>query len=237
MSFTKTIAVSTFAIMAASAANAACNYDLSAIDKKIGAKGYATYATSSRDIRQMRDTARRLDMYDQESACQAVVKAINDIVDNRVTPKDMAARSGDSGDKKDMAARKDAASGDQKADRVYNRAELAKASRPVWGGKGFMSADKIVGSTIYSMSTGDNVGEIEDVLVSSSADKSYAVISHGGFLGMGEQKYKIPLSAVRYNANDNSYYVAMTNKDFEAAPQVKYENNQWVGRPVTVRMK
>ena len=88
------------------------------------------------------------------------------------------------------------------------------------------------GATVYSSVSGDAVGEIEDVIIGQK-DNQFAVLAHGGFLGLGEKRVKVPLSAIKVNLNDNSYYVAMTEKQIEAAAGVEWKNGQWVGEPVT----
>jgi sporulation protein YlmC with PRC-barrel domain len=57
-----------------------------------------------------------------------------------------------------------------------------------------IASDKVEGTEVYR-SNGDHVGEIERVMIEKRSGKvAYAVMSFGGFLGMGEDYYPLPWS-------------------------------------------
>lgn len=250
--------VSTLAIvlMTATGASAACNTDLREVDKKIDQKQRSSFVSSAQDIRRLRDAAAILAEYDKENACQTVVKAISDIVDKNQQRRNQASADNRDGDKKQMteADKKKMSEADRKKmaenekgdearkdrDRrrtglvTYNREEMAGKAQPLWSDKAQFSAERMDGATVYSTRTNESIGEIEDILIGSSEKNSFVVIGYGGFLGIGEKKIMIPISAVKVNPEDNSYYVPLTEEQLKGAPKVEYKDNKWVGDPIQV---
>lgn len=81
-------------------------------------------------------------------------------------------------------------------------------------------ASKVIGSTVLN-NTDESIGKIDDILVSSDGKDPYAVISVGGFLGMGAR-----LIIVRYDSLkliDNKVVLANGTKDgLKAMPEFNY---------------
>ena len=62
---------------------------------------------------------------------------------------------------------------------------------------GLISASKVNGTDVYN-SQGDSLGSIYDVMIDKrSGEVAYAVMSFGGFLGIGEEYSPLPWSALR----------------------------------------
>ena len=62
-----------------------------------------------------------------------------------------------------------------------------------------IGSDKVEGTPVYR-SNGDRVGQIERVMIDKLSGKvAYAVMSFGGFLGIGEDYYPLPWSLLTYN--------------------------------------
>jgi hypothetical protein len=60
-------------------------------------------------------------------------------------------------------------------------------------------ANKIIGSKVYKGDTA--IGQIEDVLVDlSQAAMSAAILSVGGFLGMGDTPVAVPVTAIKVDS-------------------------------------
>ena len=65
---------------------------------------------------------------------------------------------------------------------------------------GLIGSDKVEGTAVYR-SDGDRVGTIDRVMIDkNSGNVAYAVMSFGGFLGIGEKMVKVPLSHVHFMA-------------------------------------
>jgi hypothetical protein len=81
-----------------------------------------------------------------------------------------------------------------------------------------ISSDKVEGTAVRR-SNGDKVGTIEHVMLDKLSGRvAYAVMSFGGFLGLGEEYYALPWSALRYNENLDAYELNVTDDQLRNAP-------------------
>jgi sporulation protein YlmC with PRC-barrel domain len=79
-------------------------------------------------------------------------------------------------------------------------------------------AKKVIGSAVKDPS-GTKIGEIEDVVLDKQSNNIlFAVVSFGGFLGIGEKFHPIPWSSLDYEPNEDAYVVNYTKEKLEAAP-------------------
>jgi PRC-barrel domain len=59
-----------------------------------------------------------------------------------------------------------------------------------------------------------------------SGKVSYAVLSFGGFLGIGDDHYPLPWQSLKYDTNFSGYVTGITEAQLQNAP--KYRNdNSW----------
>jgi sporulation protein YlmC with PRC-barrel domain len=83
-----------------------------------------------------------------------------------------------------------------------------------------ISSDKVEGTAVRNVS-GDKVGTIERVMIDKRAGKvAYAVMSFGGFLGMGQEYVSLPWHMLRYNENLDAYEMNITENQLRGAPVV-----------------
>lgn len=86
---------------------------------------------------------------------------------------------------------------------------------------------KIIGSTVYN-DQNQNVGKIDDLLISQDGKAPYAVLSVGGFLGMGDHLIVVPTSNLRVafdkDKSDNTKIVLpnATKEQLKGLPQYTY---------------
>ena len=79
-------------------------------------------------------------------------------------------------------------------------------------GSTLISADRVEGTPVFSPN-GDRLGHVEDVMLHKMSGKvAYAVISCGGFLGMGEKYHPIPWSLLNYDTDKNGYVLPVEPK-------------------------
>ena len=79
-------------------------------------------------------------------------------------------------------------------------------------------ASRVIGTTVYN-TAGDNIGEIEDVILEKTAnDIMFAVVGFGGFLGIGEKFHAVPWSVLDYDPERAGYVVPFTKEQLKAAP-------------------
>ena len=87
-----------------------------------------------------------------------------------------------------------------------------------------IGSDKVDGTAVYG-SDQQKIGSIERVMIDKISGKvAYAVLSFGGFLGMGEDYYPVPWPTLRYDTNLGGYRVNLTKDQLESAP--KYSESQ-----------
>jgi hypothetical protein len=56
---------------------------------------------------------------------------------------------------------------------------------------------------------------------------SYAVLSFGGFLGMGNDHYPLPWSKLNYDESLGGYRVDVTKAQLEGAPRYEREDDEY----------
>ena len=79
-------------------------------------------------------------------------------------------------------------------------------------------ASRVIGTSVYS-TTGDKIGEIEDVMLNKLATNiMFAVVGFGGFLGLGEKFHPIPWSSLDYEKDKGGYIVPFTEEQLKNAP-------------------
>ena len=81
-----------------------------------------------------------------------------------------------------------------------------------------IAADKVKGTSVYNPA-GDNLGTIDDIMIDKANGRAiYAVMSFGGFLGMGEKYHPLPWAVLKYDAHKGGYVVNLDKKMLESAP-------------------
>ena len=82
-----------------------------------------------------------------------------------------------------------------------------------------IGSDKVEGTNVYG--AGDSkIGSIERVMIEKQSGKvSYAVLSFGGFLGIGDDHYPLPWSTLKYDTNLGGYRVDITEDQIKGAPK------------------
>ena len=87
------------------------------------------------------------------------------------------------------------------------------------------------GTPVYR-SNGDHIGQIERIMIDKISGKvAYAVMSFGGFVGIGEDYYPLPWSLLTYNTRLEGYEVNVSEQQLNGAPKYsKYESWDWSDR-------
>src|SRR5688572_32978390 len=63
-------------------------------------------------------------------------------------------------------------------------------------GPALMGADTLVGNDVYNHK-GEDLGDVKEIMLDMRTGKvAYAVLSFGGFLGMGEKLFAVPWNAL-----------------------------------------
>ena len=73
-----------------------------------------------------------------------------------------------------------------------------------------IGSDKVEGTAVYG-ATDTKIGSIERVMIDKMSGKvSYAVLSFGGFLGIGDDHYPLPWQSLKYDTNLGGYRTGIT---------------------------
>jgi len=80
-----------------------------------------------------------------------------------------------------------------------------------------ISAKRVTGTPVYNIS-GDRLGEIDDLMIEKrSGEVVYAIMSFGGFLGIGEKYHPLPWQVLQYDTASNGY-VQLDKESLKKAP-------------------
>jgi hypothetical protein len=98
-----------------------------------------------------------------------------------------------------------------------------------------IGSDKVEGTAVYR-SNGEKIGKIIRLMIGKQSGKvGYAVMSFGGFMGIGEDYYPLPWSLLTYNPRLEGYEVNITDAQLKSAPKYSiHENYDWGGRSRTI---
>jgi sporulation protein YlmC with PRC-barrel domain len=84
-----------------------------------------------------------------------------------------------------------------------------------------IASDKVEGTPVHR-SNGEKIGRIENVMIDKRSGKvAYAVLSFGGFFGIGEDHYPLPWSLLTYNDKLGGYEVNVTDEQLKGAPHYR----------------
>lgn len=81
-----------------------------------------------------------------------------------------------------------------------------------------IAAGRVEGTTVYNPA-GDSLGTIDEIMIDKQSGKvAYAVMSFGGFLGMGERHHPLPWGVLRYDTGLGGYVVNLDKETLKNAP-------------------
>jgi sporulation protein YlmC with PRC-barrel domain len=104
------------------------------------------------------------------------------------------------------------------------------------GGAKLISSNRVQGTEVYGPG-GEHVGEIDHLMIEKVSGKvAYAVMSFGGFLGMGKDFHPVPWNALKYDTTLDGYRTDITREQVEGAPVYSgadafdWNDDQWHSR-------
>lgn len=90
-----------------------------------------------------------------------------------------------------------------------------------------ISSDKVEGAAVYNRAA-DRLGSVYTVMIDKvSGQVAYAVMSFGGFLGIGERYHPLPWKALTYDTNLDGYVVDVSHEQLERAPSYARDEAPW----------
>lgn len=99
---------------------------------------------------------------------------------------------------------------------------MAVDSERLQGGR---RASRVIGATIYSAEN-ETIGSVDDLIVPPGGGQPVAVLSVGGFLGIGARLVAIPYERLQYNAERERWTLPGATRDsLRALPAHSYEED------------
>ena len=82
-----------------------------------------------------------------------------------------------------------------------------------------IGSDKVEGTAVYGMAD-KRIGDVKRIMIDKVSGKvAYAVLSFGGFLGLGEDYYPVPWSILTYDTNLGGYRTNLDADRLQGAPK------------------
>ncbi|TYC51358.1 PRC-barrel domain containing protein [Rhodobacterales bacterium] len=96
-----------------------------------------------------------------------------------------------------------------------------------------VSSKNVNGTAVYGLK-GEKVGEIDHLMIEKrSGNVTYAVMTFGGFLGIGEEEYPIPWKKLSYDVGKDAFVTDISEEQLKGAPELDtdwHENRDWEKR-------
>jgi len=81
-----------------------------------------------------------------------------------------------------------------------------------------IAASQVTGTNVYNRA-GEKLGDVYDVMVDKQSGKvEYAIMSFGGFLGIGDTYHPLPWKALNYSPREGGFVVDIDKQRLEGAP-------------------
>ena len=81
-----------------------------------------------------------------------------------------------------------------------------------------IASDKVEGTSVYGRQ-GERLGTVHNFMVDKRSGRvAYAVMSFGGFLGMGESYHPLPWRVLTYDTDLGGYVVDLSREQIQGAP-------------------
>lgn len=88
-----------------------------------------------------------------------------------------------------------------------------------------LSATTIIGDRIRN-EAGEDLGELKELMLDmNNGQIAYAVLSFGGFLGLGKKLFAVPWQALKLDADAHAFILSVDKETLEDAPG--FDNDNW----------
>jgi sporulation protein YlmC with PRC-barrel domain len=83
---------------------------------------------------------------------------------------------------------------------------------------GVVSTSKVIGEAVVNRQN-ESLGKIHDLVFDAKSGRlAYAVLSFGGFLGVGNKFFALPWGALDFSANENKLVLNVDKEKLKSAP-------------------
>ena len=97
-----------------------------------------------------------------------------------------------------------------------------------------ISSEDVEGANVYGLDDG-KIGDIDHLIIDKVSGRVvYAVMSFGGFLGLGHSHYPLPWAALKYDTALDAYRTGVTEQQLKDAPA--FSDDSWGDRSWETRV-
>jgi sporulation protein YlmC with PRC-barrel domain len=112
---------------------------------------------------------------------------------------------------------------------LEGRPERRRALRGAGPGRELVSAATLSGERVVTRH-GETVGNVSELMLDVQRGRiAYAVVAHGGFMGLGERLHAIPWGALRFDAEHGCLVLDAERRTFLDAPG--FDKEHWPSTP------
>lgn len=91
-------------------------------------------------------------------------------------------------------------------------------------------ASKVIGSTVYGGDGAESIGSVDDIIIPRDGGNPVAVLSVGGFLGIGAKLVAVPYERLQHNAERDRWMLPGATKEaLTALPTYSYDSERRTG--------
>jgi hypothetical protein len=113
------------------------------------------------------------------------------------------------------------------SDTGTTRGPARKDQLPVDETQRLIASDRVEGTTVFDRD-GKSLGSVRNFMVDKMTGKvAYAVMSFGGFLGIGERYHPLPWKTLAYDSRLGGYVVDLTREQLENGPSYSAADTPW----------
>lgn len=88
-----------------------------------------------------------------------------------------------------------------------------------------MGADTLIGNDVYNANN-ESLGDIKEIMLDMRSGKvNYAVLSFGGFLGLGEKLFAVPWNALKLDTENKRFILNVSKEKLKDAPG--FDKDAW----------
>ncbi|GLS30946.1 Sporulation protein YlmC, PRC-barrel domain family [Mesorhizobium albiziae] len=80
-------------------------------------------------------------------------------------------------------------------------------------------ASNVTGTNVYN-GQGDHLGQVDDIVIGKKdGTVKYAILSIGGFLGLGKDYHPVPWAELTYSEDQDGFVISRTQEQLADAPR------------------
>ena len=112
---------------------------------------------------------------------------------------------------------------------------MAQQADQITSSKPLIESNRVEGTRVYDPH-GRPIGTIRHLVIEKVSGRVvYAVMTFGGFLGMGSQPHMIPWEKLKYDTRLHGYRTDITEAQLRAAPTTYGDEGLWPDKEKQVR--